>query len=133
MWAIPGDPIRALSGERSMPASVRAALEERYHLNEPLWKQYGFYISDLFHGDFGEDFRGREVRDLMFQRLPITARLAILAFGFELVIGIGAGHPGRGAQERVHGQPGLSVDPGGDRHPHLRAGVPGPAVDGGAT
>jgi oligopeptide transport system permease protein len=91
VWAIPGDPIRALSGERSMPASVRAALEERYHLDAPLWKQYGYYINDLFHGDFGEDFRGRPVRDLMFQRLPITARLAILAFGFELVIGIGAG------------------------------------------
>jgi ABC-type dipeptide/oligopeptide/nickel transport system permease component len=91
VWAIPGDPIRALSGERSMPASVRAALEERYHLNQPLWKQYVEYLDDLVHGNFGEDFRGRPVRDLMLQRLPITARLAILAFGFELVIGIGAG------------------------------------------
>ena len=91
VWAIPGDPIRALSGERSMPASVRAALEARYHLDQPLYIQYVEYLDDLAHGNFGEDFRGRPVRDLMLQRLPITARLAILAFAFELVIGIAAG------------------------------------------
>jgi peptide/nickel transport system permease protein/oligopeptide transport system permease protein len=91
VWAIPGDPIRALSGERPMAASVRQALEERYNVNDPLWVQYKEYIVDLFQGDFGEDFRGRPVRDLMFQRLPITIRLALLAFGFEVVIGIAAG------------------------------------------
>ena len=36
VWAIPGDPIRALAGERSMSESVRTALTERYHLDEPL-------------------------------------------------------------------------------------------------
>lgn len=91
VWAIPGDPIRALAGERSMPDSVRQALTERYNLDEPLIVQYWSYMTGVFQGDFGEDFRGRPVWDLMKQRIPITARLALLAFGFEVVIGIVAG------------------------------------------
>lgn len=91
VFAIPGDPIRALAGEKHLPQTVIDTLNERYHLDQPLWKQYGIYISNVFHGDFGIDFRGRPVADLMKQRLPVTIRLAGLAFLFEVVIGIGAG------------------------------------------
>jgi ABC-type dipeptide/oligopeptide/nickel transport system permease component len=91
VFAIPGDPIRALSGDKPMSESVRAALNERYHLDEPFLKQYGIYIANIFQGDFGSDFRGRPVSDLLQQRLPVTIRLALLAFGFEVVIGISAG------------------------------------------
>jgi len=91
VFAIPGDPIRALAGEKVMPQSVLETLNERYHLDEPLWKQYGIYITNVFQGDFGIDFRGRPVSDLLRQRLPVTIRLALLAFAFEVVIGIGAG------------------------------------------
>ncbi len=91
VWAIPGDPIRALAGERSMPESVRQALTERYNLDKPLPVQYVSYIGGVFQGDFGEDFRGRPVADLMRQRLPVTLRLALLAFAIELVIGLAAG------------------------------------------
>jgi peptide/nickel transport system permease protein/oligopeptide transport system permease protein len=91
VWAIPGDPIRALAGDRVMPESVRAELEDRYNLDEPLLVQYVTYIGNVFQGDFGADFRGRPVSDLMKQRLPITVRLALIAFVFEVVIGIAAG------------------------------------------
>lgn len=91
VFIMPGDPIRALAGERSMPDSVREALTARYHLDEPLWKQYGIYITNVFKGDFGVDFRDRPVSDLLKQRIPITARLAALAFVFELIIGLLAG------------------------------------------
>jgi oligopeptide transport system permease protein len=91
VWAIPGDPIRALAGDRVMAQSVQTELRSRYNLDDPLVVQYGKYIGNVFHGDFGADFRGRPVWDLMKQRLPITIRLALLAFGFELVIGIMAG------------------------------------------
>jgi peptide/nickel transport system permease protein/oligopeptide transport system permease protein len=66
-------------------------LRDRYNLDDPLPVQYGKYIAGLVQGDFGEDFRGRPVRDLMLQRLPITVRLALTAFAFEVVIGILAG------------------------------------------
>ena len=91
MFAIPGDPIRALAGEKHLPETVLNTLNERYHLDEPLWKQYTIYITNVFQGDFGIDFRGRPVTDLLRQRLPVTIKLALLAFAFEVVIGIGAG------------------------------------------
>jgi oligopeptide transport system permease protein len=91
VWAIPGDPIAALAGDRVLPEQVLQEIRDQYHLDDPLLVQYGKYMGDVFKGDFGEDFRGRPVTDLMKQRLPITIRLALMAFGFELVLGVFAG------------------------------------------
>ena len=91
VWAIPGDPIAALAGDRVLPDAVREQIRDRYNLDDPLLVQYGKYMGGVFQGDFGEDFRGRPVTDLLSQRLPITVRLALLAFGFEVVLGILAG------------------------------------------
>ena len=91
VWAIPGDPIAALAGDRYMPDAVREQIRDRYNLDDPLIVQYGKYMGGVFQGDFGDDFRGRPVTDLLGQRLPITVRLAVLAFSFEVVIGIAAG------------------------------------------
>ncbi len=91
VWAIPGDPIAALAGDRVLPDQVREQIRDRYNLDDPLIVQYGKYMAGVFQGDFGDDFRGRPVTDLLAQRLPITVRLALLAFGFEVVLGIVAG------------------------------------------
>jgi oligopeptide transport system permease protein len=91
VWAIPGDPIAALAGDRVLPDQVREQIRDRYNLDDPLIVQYGKYMGGVFQGDFGDDFRGRPVTDLLAQRLPITVRLALLAFGFEVVLGIIAG------------------------------------------
>jgi peptide/nickel transport system permease protein/oligopeptide transport system permease protein len=91
VFLIPGDPIRALSGDRPMSESARQALTERYHLDDPLWEQYATYMGGIVQGDFGSDFRGREVTDIMAQRIPVTARLAVYAFIFEAVLGVLAG------------------------------------------
>jgi peptide/nickel transport system permease protein/oligopeptide transport system permease protein len=91
VWAIPGDPIAALAGDRVLPDAVRDQIRDRYNLDDPLIVQYGKYMGGVFQGDFGDDFRGRPVTDLLAQRLPITVRLALLAFGFEVVLGILAG------------------------------------------
>ncbi len=91
VFMIPGDPIRALSGDKPMPPSVHAALEERYNLDKPFWQQYTLYVAGVLQGDFGEDFRGREVTEIMGERIPVTFRLAIYAFIFEVIIGIIAG------------------------------------------
>ena len=91
VFVMPGDPIRALSGDRPLAPEVVEALQERYHLDEPFYKQYVIYITNVFQGDFGSDFRGREVSDIMRDRLPVTVQLALLAFFFEVVIGLTAG------------------------------------------
>jgi oligopeptide transport system permease protein len=91
VYALPGDPIRALSGDRPLSQAVQAQLREEFNLNDPLPVQYGKYVAGLFQGDFGTDFRGREVWDTIVQRLPVTARLALVAVLFEVLIGVVAG------------------------------------------
>ncbi|HEY0486884.1 MAG TPA: ABC transporter permease [Mycobacteriales bacterium] len=91
VFAIPGDPIRALSGDRPVSPGTVAALRAEYHLDDPLLVQYGKYMVGLAHGDFGKSFTGRPVSSIMAERFPVTIRLALVAFVFELVIGLLAG------------------------------------------
>jgi oligopeptide transport system permease protein len=91
VYALPGDPIRALNGERPISESAQAALREQYNLDDPLVVQYAKYIGGLAQGDFGETFRGRAVSEILAEKFPITARLALLAFAFELILGLIAG------------------------------------------
>jgi oligopeptide transport system permease protein len=66
-------------------------MRAQYHMNDPLYVQYWYYITNLLKGDLGVDFHGRPVVDTIMQAWPITFRLAVLALIFEAVIGIGAG------------------------------------------
>lgn len=91
VFAIPGDPIRALSGDKPISPSVYAELQSRYNLNDPFLVQYGKYMAGLVQGDFGQSFRGRDVTEIMKERFPVTIKLALFAFGFEILIGISAG------------------------------------------
>lgn len=91
VYALPGDPIRALNGERPISESAQAALRERYNLDDPLAIQYAKYIGGLAQGDFGETFRGRPVSEIMKEKFPVTARLALGAFIFEAALGLIAG------------------------------------------
>ncbi|HET9770019.1 MAG TPA: ABC transporter permease, partial [Acidimicrobiia bacterium] len=61
VYAVPGDPIDALAGDRPVAPAVRAELRDRYHLDDPLLVQYGKYVGGLATGDFGTTFRGRPV------------------------------------------------------------------------
>jgi oligopeptide transport system permease protein len=91
VYALPGDPIRALSGDRPLSQAVQAQLRQQFNLGDPLLVQYGKYMLDALQFDFGTDFRGRPVLDTILQRMPVTARLALVAVLFELLIGVVAG------------------------------------------
>ncbi|SFF37253.1 ABC transporter permease [Blastococcus tunisiensis] len=91
VFALPGDPIAALAGDRPIAPAVAAQLRDDFNLGDPLWLQYAKYVGDLVQGDFGTDFAGRPVLDTILQRLPVTAKLALVAVLFEIVIGIVAG------------------------------------------
>ena len=91
VFALPGDPIRALSGDKPISPAVYAELQDRYNLDDPLLSQYAQYMVGLVQGDFGQSFRGREVADIMVERFPVTIKLAVVAFLFEILIGIAAG------------------------------------------
>jgi oligopeptide transport system permease protein len=91
VFALPGDPVRALAGDRPLAPAVAAQLREDFNLNDPLVVQYGKYLGNLAHGDFGSDFRGRPVLETVSQRLPVTAKLTLVAVLFETIIGLAAG------------------------------------------
>ncbi|KXF53049.1 ABC transporter permease [Rhodococcus sp. SC4] len=91
VYALPGDPIRALAGDRPVSASVIAHLHELHHLDDPLLMQYGLYLRDLVSGNLGTTFTGRSVGDLLGERWPVTIRLALMAWLIEVVVGISLG------------------------------------------
>lgn len=91
VFALPGDPIRALAGEKPLSPAVQREFREQYNLDDPLMVQYGKYIGGIVQGDFGRTFNGEEVLTIMKEKFPITARLAMIAFLFETILGIIAG------------------------------------------
>ena len=91
VFAMPGDPIVALFGERGVNEAVAAQLRERYHLDQPFILQYFIYIGGIFRGDFGVSFSGQPVSEILASTFPVTLRLATLALLFEMVIGITIG------------------------------------------
>jgi oligopeptide transport system permease protein len=91
VYALPGDPIRALAGDRPLPPAVMAQIRENFNLNDPLGIQYLKYVGDLLHGDLGTDFSGRPVKDTIERTLPVTVRLTLVAVIFEIIIGLTAG------------------------------------------
>jgi oligopeptide transport system permease protein len=91
VFALPGDPIRTLGGDKPMSPAVYQTLRHHYHLDEPLIVQYGKYLWALLHGDFGQNLNGQPVTDVMKTSWSITARLGVTAWIFELVVGMALG------------------------------------------
>jgi oligopeptide transport system permease protein len=91
VFAIPGDPIRAMAGDRPLTEATVETMRDRYNLDDPLLVQYGKYIGGVFTGDLGSSFRGREVSETLINRVPVTAKLAGTALVIEAVLGVLAG------------------------------------------
>jgi peptide/nickel transport system permease protein len=88
---LPGDPVLTLAGEERDPA-VLDYLREKYHLNDPLPKQYGLWLGQVLQGDLGKSLRTEvPVTTLISQKLPVTLQLACMAMIFALLAGIPAG------------------------------------------
>ncbi|WP_209561326.1 ABC transporter permease [Frigoribacterium sp. PvP032] len=88
VFALPGDPVAALFGEKQPSPAVIEAIRAQYNLDQPFIVQYLLYIGGLFTGDLGTTFSGRPVIDELVRAFPITFRLAMLALLFEAVAGI---------------------------------------------
>src|SRR5512146_748304 len=92
LYLAPGNPVAALSGGRSLPASSMAVLEQRYHLNEPFLAQYWYWLDNALHGNLGISILLREnVSTLIASRTWTTAGLVLYASLIIVVLGIGAG------------------------------------------
>ncbi|QLB13572.1 oligopeptide transport system permease protein [Bisgaardia hudsonensis] len=90
MRLAPGSPF---TSEKNYPPEVIANIEAKYHLNEPLHKQYFIYLKDLAHGDFGPSFKYKDytVNQLVSASFPVSFKLGISAFLIALILGISAG------------------------------------------
>lgn len=92
VYSLPGDPVRALWGDRPADPVAMARLRHEYWFDRPVLAQYWHYISNVFRGDFGTSFvTGRKVLDVMSDAFPVTIRLALVAFTIEIVVGISLG------------------------------------------
>jgi ABC-type dipeptide/oligopeptide/nickel transport system permease component len=79
---IPGDPAMQIAGEGARPEDV-ANVRKTLGLDQPLWKQYVTYLTNLAKGDLGRSFRtGESVAKEIGARYPATMQLA---FGSMLV------------------------------------------------
>ena len=90
MHAIPGGPF---TSEKKLPPQVKASIEAKYHLDDPLWKQYADYIGGVVTGDLGTSYKyeGRSVNDIIGESFPVSAQLGLLALCVAVVGGITAG------------------------------------------
>ncbi|GGR84610.1 ABC transporter permease [Micromonospora fulviviridis] len=91
VWSVPGDPFAGKCGDRGCPPNYRAMMTEKYHLDDSIWVQYASYMKNLFQGDFGITFGGREISDIIATSYPNTLKLAVVALAIEAIIGLGAG------------------------------------------
>ncbi|MEW9122835.1 MAG: ABC transporter permease [Thermotaleaceae bacterium] len=88
MHSIPGGPF---TREKALPEAVIRALEAKYNLDQPLWKQYVDYLGGIIRLDLGPSFQkvGVRVNDLIREGFPVSARVG----GLSLLLIIGAGIP----------------------------------------
>ena len=90
LHAAPGGPFDA--DKRILPA-IRQSIEAKYHLDQPLWRQYLRYLNDLAHADLGPSFqyRGTSVNELIAQGFPVDVTVGLTALLLALLVGSAVG------------------------------------------
>ncbi len=90
-YLLPGDPARALAGERYREEDL-ARVRQEFGLDRPMPVQYLGYLGRLVQGDLGNSFAtGRPVASELAERFPRTLLLAIAAMGLASLLGVGLG------------------------------------------
>ena len=89
--AVPGDPVEVMLGESASSAD-RVQLRTDLGLEKPIYLQFGNYLNKLAHGDLDVSIHSKKpIVDLLMERLPATAKLALLALSFAIFIGLPLG------------------------------------------
>jgi len=88
---VPADPAVSIAGPKADPETL-AAIRKDLGLDDPVAVQYGRYLWRLGHGDLGRSYlNGRRVQDIILERLPATALLAVTSLGLGFFLGLGVG------------------------------------------
>jgi len=88
--ALPSGPF---ASDKPLPQSVLNALNEKYHFNDPLMKQYTDYLKDMLRLDLGPSYRktGVSVNEIIKESFPVSAKIGIVSIVLVLLIGIPMG------------------------------------------
>ena len=91
MRQIGGNPFR--HSERAVPEAVQRNLEQKFHVNDPWWKQYAYYVKGVATLDFGPSLvlRGQTVNDIIKEHFMKSVELGFYAFLFAIVVGVPLG------------------------------------------
>jgi oligopeptide transport system permease protein len=86
MHAAPGGPF---DSNRRLPPEVEHNIKAAYHLDKPVYVQYGLYLEGLAHGDLGPSFKNKDftVAQLIGIGLPVSMRLGLWAMALALLAG----------------------------------------------
>ncbi len=86
MRAAPGSPFDL---ERPIPPEIKARIAAKFHLDKPVMVQFGYYLKDLAHGDFGPSmkYKDKTVRDIIAEGFPVSAALGLSAMLLAVLIG----------------------------------------------
>lgn len=88
VFAMPGDPIVAMFGDKTPNPIVLEKLRAQYNLDKPFIVQYLLYLKGIFIGDFGVSFSGQPVSEILKRTFPVTGLLAIMAIAIEFSLAI---------------------------------------------
>jgi ABC-type dipeptide/oligopeptide/nickel transport system permease component len=85
------NPVLAWGGERSSKSTI-AAIAAQYHLNQPLYIQYYYYMKGLLTGNWGiSPVTHLSVLSQILTYLPATIELSVSALIISVIIGIPVG------------------------------------------
>lgn len=86
------DPARSLVGAKQVSESQLEAIRSRYHLDQPVWTQYLYWVQGVLSGSLGTSTRTQlPVTDMISQRMGITLALALMALVLALAVGLPLG------------------------------------------
>lgn len=89
--AIPGDPCKAMLGEKAS-AEVCERFNREQGFDEPIPTQFVIYMRNMLSGDFGDSIRfSRPVTTILLERLPTTVELGLVSLLLAVMVGIPAG------------------------------------------
>lgn len=74
-----------------LPEDIRVAIQNKYHLNDPLIVQYGYFLKDFIAGDFGTSIKIQPkvpVFEILMEKIPITLQLNIFSLILTIPTGI---------------------------------------------
>jgi oligopeptide transport system permease protein len=91
VFAMPGDPILAMFGDRTPNPALVEQLRAQYNLDQPFLTQYLLYVRDAVTGNLGVTFSGEQVGDVFARAFPVTLQLVALAVIFEFILSVVVG------------------------------------------